>query len=312
MHSRTCRWTFLVILLTVHPLFSSSFADQDLALHYAFDQVADLTVRDLSGNGHDATVCGAGFVPRGDGFAIRFERPSEYLDCGAQSIRAEMTITLAFWLYLEDVPAVEVEILAKDGAYSVVAGHECWLYTYWNGKPKKSMVETGGLFPTGIWRHIALVFDGRSVRYYENGRFVPGRNVDYTGAYLTSPVAVRELAAGGPLHLGWKNNFAATDLPPLMLDDFRIYTRAFAADEVAALYRATAVPRLEVKPYPYRFADAVILRLDAGALAPLPAESRIEVEIRERNSHEIAAAAVTPAPTSATITEVPHLYYCTV
>ena len=257
-------------------------ADKDLILHYGFDQSAGNTVSDASGNDNHGKVVAARFVPRGDGYAVRFDGPSQYVDCGNLNKQADKALTLAFWLYLQDVPLVEAEILAKDGAYSVVAGGQCWLYTYWNGSPKNCMVETGGLFPTALWRHIALVFDGSSVRCYENGRFLPGRSVDYTGAFVTSPVDLRELAPGGPLHIGWKCTAAGEDLPLLMMDDLRVYARALSQDEVVALYRQTALPQIEVKPYLYRFADEVILRLDAGALTPLPSGARAEILVQKK------------------------------
>ena len=286
-----------------------SAAEEGLVLHYDFDEASlATTVRDLTGNGNDGKIVRADFVPRGDGYAVRFNGPSRYVNCGNLNVQAKKALTLAFWLYLQDVPAVGASILAKDKAYSCAPSRHGWLDTRWNGSPKKCMVETGCLYPTGVWRHIALVFDGTSIRSYDNGRYLPGRQADYTGAFVTTPVNLRELAPGGALHIGWKSNSAKEDLPLLMMDDFRVYTRALSQDEVYRLYRKTAVPQIQVKPYVYRFADDVVLRLDAGALIPLPSGAKAEIAIRKKGSlwrSVIRKSAVLPRDAAITEVRVP-------
>jgi len=78
---------------------------------------------------------------------------------------------------------------------------------------------------TGEWSHVAAIYDGATMRIYTNGGLV--NEAPFTGAISTS---------SDPLYIGTKTpTSVATDHYDGLLDDLRIYNRAFSTKEVKIL-----------------------------------------------------------------------------
>ncbi len=301
---------FLSAALAVFP-FAAYGEESGLKLHYDFSRES-LTpfgmVRDVSGNGNDGQFVGATLVPRGDGYAVRFDGPMSYVECANPGFQSTNALTIAFWLHMENLPIVWDPFVAREGSYTLSIDRKGWMQFYLNGQ--RGNEETGVLRPMGIWRHLTLVFDATGeeteLRVYENGRILPRRRMDATGGAVDTSIPLRQLANGGALHLGW--NKSATDprdLSPIEMTDFRIYNRALTVDDVAALFKATAVPQIEVKPYVYRFSDELVLGLHGDALLPLPSGATADISIRKKGEGKAVIRETAILDSDASISEVP-------
>jgi hypothetical protein len=75
----------------------------------------------------------------------------------------------------------------------------------------------------GEWNHLAVVYDGREVREYVNGRVT-----------CTSPGSGEALGAGAPMEVGsWMGGFRFHGF----MDDLRLYGRALSEPELRELAR---------------------------------------------------------------------------
>jgi uncharacterized delta-60 repeat protein len=93
---------------------------------------------------------------------------------------------------------------------------------------------SGGLFdwysgplssPVGVWTHVAVTYDGSTVKGYINGSQV-----------LTQAVTLQLSSRTADIYVG---NYAGTALPlDAKLDELSIYNRALSASEVLAIYQA--------------------------------------------------------------------------
>ncbi|MCX8157019.1 MAG: right-handed parallel beta-helix repeat-containing protein [Verrucomicrobiae bacterium] len=93
------------------------------------------------------------------------------------------------------------------------------------GRPQPSSARSlsGGLWPDGVWVHLAATWDGREMRLYLHGDCVAA--TPYDGAYTP--------AAGNAFRLGYFN--AGIGSLVLEVDECTIYRRALSAAEVLAL-----------------------------------------------------------------------------
>ena len=103
---------------------------------------------------------------------------------------------------------------------------------------------SGGLFdwysaplssPVGVWTHVAVTYDGSTVKGYINGSQV-----------LTQAVALQLSSRTADIYVG---NYAGTALPlDAKLDELSIYNRALSAAEVLAIYQAGATGKTAPAP----------------------------------------------------------------
>lgn len=97
--------------------------------------------------------------------------------------------------------------------------------TFEIGRPQPSSAKavTGGLWPDGVWVHLAATWDGREMRLYLNGDCVAA--TPYDGAYTP--------ASGNVFRLGYLNAGIGSLL--LDVDECTLYRQALSPDEVLAL-----------------------------------------------------------------------------
>ncbi len=116
------------------------------------------------------------------------------------------------------------------------------------------------LAPSTAFRHLAVVKDGPTWRYYVDGAQVA------TG---TSSAALAAL----PLHVGGDASPSFTTKARITVDDVRVYLRALAASEVAALAGAPGEESGAV------IAPAVVVAVQAADGSPLPTAANVEVTL---------------------------------
>ena len=193
-----------------------------LVAYYPFDEISGATATDASGyNNHANAVNGAIWVSGRVNGALLFDGINDGLNLTnlASLGTGNTPHTIASWVRIDSLPQLRawVLLLGKEGT-----GAHHWLLNSngvsqlgsWSGNQAQPTL------PVGIWKHIALTFDGSTLKVYIDGSLVTTTNASFNLAGLP-------LTAASP-HLG-ESAFKGA------LDELRIYNRALSASEVGSL-----------------------------------------------------------------------------
>ena len=198
-----------------------------LVAAYAFDETAGTTAGDASGNANTGTLqTGAGWTAAGhaggalvlDGSSGRVRVPA------SSSLGLTSAMTLEAWIR----PSV------AQGGWRTVLQRETDAY-FLNASNDTGALRPsgGGTFgvttafvtgttpsPVGVWTHVALTYDGATLRLYVNGKLVT--SAARTGTIQASP---------NPLWIGGNSPYG--EFFAGSIDDARVYNRALSATELA-------------------------------------------------------------------------------
>jgi Concanavalin A-like lectin/glucanases superfamily len=200
---------------------------------WSFDEGTGTTVEDVTGNGHTATIEGAGWVRGKYGDALHFDGEDDCVSIEeSEDLRFDEEFTLEAWVRPDaGSPSQEPIITQEDEAaaegeepyaYALVGGGEAspagWVRI--TGEHEYEGIYGDGPMPEDVWSHIALTDDGGDLRLYQGGELV-----------RTVPAPVLT-AAHGQLTIGCDKTFGAYFKG--RIDEVRIYNRALNEAEVAA------------------------------------------------------------------------------
>jgi hypothetical protein len=231
------------------PLFAvCSFGqvpDPSLVARWDFQEGSGTTVADLSGNGNNgAVVNGPDWVAGINGKAFAFTGTNYVDGGGADTLKPAGALTISAWVQatLENasVPVVlfdsgsaaAYELDWKDAGSPGTMGP---YFSIWSGHAADTVFYSIGNLSAGSWYFLSGTYDSQS-----------GTLVLYVNGVLA---ATAQAASGTPIaypgfgtqHVdigahGGTNNLRAA------VEDVRIYSRALAASEIAALYAACSPP----------------------------------------------------------------------
>ncbi len=206
----------------------SALPIKDVVMHLKFDETSGSGAADSSGNNNPGTLNNnpSRIIPGKIGAAaLNFSAGSSQWVTVANSASLNSprnAITISAWIYPNDWSGNR-RILQKgnlDNQYRLLAENSV-LKFHLSGVDEV----TAGLPPTGTWTHIAGVWDGNVMRLYTNG--VEAASLGSVGLINVS---------NDPLYIATKNNSAPSgDRFNGRIDDVRIYNRALAPAEVAAI-----------------------------------------------------------------------------
>ncbi len=265
-------------------------AEEGLVAHYQCDAGPGEVLRDSSGQEHHGTLHGARWA-RGDfGTALAFDGVDDYVDCGAEpGLTTEGAGSVLLWLRPE---ALQGGLVTRSTGGGWADERLVLALNTYRGEPKLQWaVADGTAYQCGVlplpsvdtWSHLAMTFDGRSLRFYQDG-------VAVGSAHQT----VKPRVAGVPLLIGKCQGLGEQFFRGL-IDEVRIYSRALSEMEILAQYKAEAKrrgknvaaftrPKIEVTAYAN--AGRLVVDADYAAMRPVPEGASIEVEVLRGGSRQ--------------------------
>jgi cysteine-rich repeat protein len=198
------------------------------ALFLKFNESSGLTAADSSGNGNTGSVSGAVWTNPGRfGNALNFDGVDDYVSVPAStSLAIGSGMTISAWIRPDTLANTRGIVSKKklgsfaeytymtgvmaDGRLTIYSPASAWKYS------------SVGLIQTGVWTHVAFVWNGTSVSFYKNGVLDSSQGLTIANTYVGTHSTLVGL---------WQN---ATVSYPFdgMIDDVKIYPRALAAHEV--------------------------------------------------------------------------------
>ena len=186
------------------------------------------------------------------GGALEFDGSGyvEMVDPGSNDFDITAGLTLALWVRPDALGGTQV-LISKDGAYELELGKLG--LAVWDLRVNNGVEGTATTAITeGVWQHLAVTWDGTTVRYYRNGQ--PDGTDPFSGPINTNNenigIGARPStpANGGPVF-----HFLGA------IDDVRIHSRALSDVEIADLFVTTMSdisPPQRSNPFPDRVVAA--------------------------------------------------------
>lgn len=229
------RW-FMVLLAAFAFCAGSTvvLGEEGLVAHWKFDEGAGETVADASGNGNNGTIMGAVWTDGVKGAALQFDGVSSYVRVpDSPSLNITSAMTIEAWIRSNSTDGARVIVSKWDDANST------WSYIFKDHNDTDTLrielskdihadlIDLPGTnaIPLGEWAHVAVTFEGTTVRLYLNG--VLDAEGTTTGGTIDSSWAELQIGAisGGEVFDG-------------MIDEVRIYNKAVSAKQIKAHYEA--------------------------------------------------------------------------
>jgi hypothetical protein len=231
------KYWIILIFVSVLTLFSGAVQaqhDPDLVGWWALDEFFGNIATDSSGNGHHGTLHGdPNWVEGIQSAALLFDGHDDHADCGLlPSINSSGELTVTAWINPSGLNTDQ----KIAGNQSSRGGFKIGVYT--NNKVEMEIrnflgsptlnrnVHGGTVLQTDTWYHVAGVYSlqGQSIKTYVDGQM--DRQLSLHNVVIGAASESFKLARD-PLSPGY--NFSGA------LDDVRVYQRALADTEIAAL-----------------------------------------------------------------------------
>ncbi len=228
---------FWVLLLGAVCFAAPGLADP--VAHWPLDDGSGTTAGDSGPNALDGTVEGAGGSPQwlGTGVfngALELDGVDDLIEIpDTFELDLSTRLTLTLWVRPSSLMGNR-SLISKDGSYELDLSH--------TGTGSYSLrlnnVRRGAGTSTlanGVWQHLAVTWDGTTVRYYFQGQ--PDGSASFAGALNVN---------GHDLGLGGRPASYGGGFPQFLLDgaidDVRIYDRALSAAEIDAIFQNQPLP----------------------------------------------------------------------
>ena len=240
-------------------------SDPSLVLHYRFDQPGD-EVEDLSGHNNNGTIVDGEYLDEFQGRkgVLRLNGTSAYVNCGkGKSLQLNGDTTFEMWIRQNGELLNKWSVIFGDDpskGLNLSIAHHYSLDFFYRGPDFNGAEMIANPVPRDIiskeWSHIAIVVEYPRLRFYCNGKLV-------RDAFM--PIRGLSTKAQGTLkRIGGKEGAGTGSFAPIDLTEFRIYSRALAADEIArnaAGEGAGPIEASELAVEPNWYKDELTVRL---------------------------------------------------
>ena len=199
-----------------------------LVAAYSFDEGTGTTTADRSGNGNNGTlVNGVAWYGAGKyGNAVNFDGTNDRIDVAdSSSLDLRSGMTLEAWVRPTASSGYRTVILKEvpgELAYALYAAdsdHSSRPSGWARISSSSSYADGTGALPLSVWSHIAVTFDGSSLRMYVNGALT--RTTAVSGSMVVSSMPLR---IGG--NTIWGEYFRG------QIDEVRVYNRVLPASDI--------------------------------------------------------------------------------
>jgi PKD repeat protein len=208
-------------------VLSVSATPQPIA-SYNFDEGAGATVNDRTGNGYNGTVVGAAWTAAGkNAGALSFDGVDDYVGLGTWGVPGN-ALTISAWVKGDTWANGDARFIAKavgtaeqDHVFMLGERDNRLRARLKTNGQTRTLIASSATLPVNTWVHVAAVYDGSTLKLYQNG-------AEVGSLAMTGSIG----ASSAPIHIGrspeGSNYFAGT------LDDVRIYAMALSRDDILA------------------------------------------------------------------------------
>ena len=264
---------------------SAATAEPGLVGYWRFDEGEGAVAKDGSGRGHDGAIHGAGFVRRGDGFALRLDGEDDYVEIApAADFAGRDEGAFALWFrpqrwqgglvdWSSSGSWQDIRLTLSFNTYHRQESDAIFLVNLADGEGSRHTQLPRPAKDT--WTHLAVSFRGGQATVYGDGQVL---------AVFSGYAPKRD---GLPLWIG-RCQGLGRDFFAGEIDEVRVYDRALTHDDVLAHYKAAAAamgkdtahfdrPKVQATPMPEP--GWVVVTADYGLMRPLPAGAVLEAAI---------------------------------
>ena len=205
--------------------FTAGSAPAGLVAAYGFNEGTGTTAADSSGNGRSGTLTGATWSASGKfGGAVQFDGVNDWVTVAdAAALDFSSAFTVEAWVNSSDATGYRTVALKES-----TNGLAYALYAHDTGPNPGGYINVGGLdvgvgsgtpVTPNTWTHVALTYDGTTMRLYKDA--VQAGSRGEAGTLISTTGALR-FGGNGP----WGEWFAGR------LDEIRLYNRALSVTEI--------------------------------------------------------------------------------
>jgi hypothetical protein len=225
--------------------------DPTRVLWFKLDEASGLTASDSSGTGNNGTLSGgATWQPAGGirAGALKFDATNGLVTVSdSPTLDNTSAFTLAWWFRADAYPGDSAGLVCKRINISTDNAYTTYLkaadqHIYVDIDSSNDRFSSSMLIQTGVWYHVALVFDGSLPSSQRASLWINGI-LDTTATETSS--AIPDYASNiliANTHPGATNWFTG------LIDDVRFYRRALIASEILALASQDFAPSITAGP----------------------------------------------------------------
>jgi hypothetical protein len=214
-------------------------APAGLTGQWKFDEGSGSVANDSSGNSNTGYVYAATWTTGKVGSALSFGTATSYVQIASRaSLNSTTTMTVMAWVRLNATadyqPLIGKAVAANDNyiwaMYARDYGDSSYkpnFYINWDNDgtwDSGEFVSGSSVLQTGVWYHVAGVYDGAALSFYQNG------------ALVATSAAVHAIPTNGvAIRVGQSACFSGEYLNG-RADDVRVYRRALTSNEIYSIY----------------------------------------------------------------------------
>jgi len=233
---------------------------QDLVLHYTFDQRAGATVLNALGAHHPGTPNRATFAEqKKSGMALTIRQDdvkAGYVGTADHSDFNTQNFTVAAWINLGQ-SNLNGSVVCKHDWHG--GGARGFVLRCYDGKHLNFTVGAGGwlaasgksTLPAHTWIHVAGAFDGKNITVYFNGQLDGSKTIQAPYKPSSYPLRIGHAAFSLDKHRKFDGK----------IDDVMIWKRTLAESEIRAVYET----QKDARPAPLVAANIARLAAQLGA-----------------------------------------------